>query len=59
LQLLDVDDEDMHKYIVREMMTLRRIRHPNIVQLIGLSKHESGMHTLEGLLRLPMTCSVK
>mmetsp|Transcript_8420 Transcript_8420/g.23739 ORF Transcript_8420/g.23739 Transcript_8420/m.23739 type:complete len:931 (+) Transcript_8420:88-2880(+) len=40
-QLLDVDDQDMHKYIVREMMTLRRIRHPNIVQLIGLSKHES------------------
>lgn len=32
-QLLDVDDEDMHKYIIREMLTLRRMRHPNIVQV--------------------------
>ena len=33
-QLLDVDDEDMHKYIEREMLTLRQMRHPNIIQVI-------------------------
>tara|TARA_R110002050_G_scaffold285280_1_gene434873 strand:+ start:412 stop:633 length:222 start_codon:yes stop_codon:yes gene_type:complete len=32
----DVDDEDMHKYIEREMLTLRQMRHPNIVQ-VGLA----------------------
>jgi hypothetical protein len=32
-QLLDVDDEDMHKYIEREMLTLRQMRHPNILQV--------------------------
>eukprot|EP00211_Chloroparvula_japonica_P006074 CAMPEP_0119119940 /NCGR_PEP_ID=MMETSP1310-20130426/1206_1 /TAXON_ID=464262 /ORGANISM="Genus nov. species nov., Strain RCC2339" /LENGTH=349 /DNA_ID=CAMNT_0007109399 /DNA_START=151 /DNA_END=1200 /DNA_ORIENTATION=- len=42
-QLLDVDDEDMHKYIEREMLTLRQMRHPNIVQMIGLCKHASGI----------------
>mmetsp|Transcript_11979 Transcript_11979/g.18229 ORF Transcript_11979/g.18229 Transcript_11979/m.18229 type:complete len:336 (-) Transcript_11979:59-1066(-) len=42
-QLLDVDDEDMHKYIEREMLTLRQMRHPNILQMIGLCKHQSGI----------------
>mmetsp|Transcript_30449 Transcript_30449/g.42014 ORF Transcript_30449/g.42014 Transcript_30449/m.42014 type:complete len:350 (+) Transcript_30449:139-1188(+) len=42
-QLLDVDDEDMHKYIEREMLTLRQMRHPNILQMIGLCKHASGI----------------
>ena len=32
----DVDDEDMHKYIEREMLTLRQMRHPNIVQVLLL-----------------------
>jgi len=43
-QLLDVDDEDMHKYLEREMITLRDMRHPNIVQLMGLCKHTSGLY---------------
>jgi len=37
-QLLDVDDKDMHKYIEREMATLRDMRHPNVVQFMGLSR---------------------
>eukprot|EP00010_Vexillifera_abyssalis_P003698 CAMPEP_0201553242 /NCGR_PEP_ID=MMETSP0173_2-20130828/19526_1 /ASSEMBLY_ACC=CAM_ASM_000268 /TAXON_ID=218659 /ORGANISM="Vexillifera sp., Strain DIVA3 564/2" /LENGTH=927 /DNA_ID=CAMNT_0047963879 /DNA_START=36 /DNA_END=2819 /DNA_ORIENTATION=- len=43
-QLLDIDDEDMHKYITREMLTLRDVRHPNVVQLMGLCKHASGIY---------------
>lgn len=43
-QLLDVDDADMHKYITREMLTLRDVRHPNVVQLMGLCKHSSGIY---------------
>jgi len=38
-QLLDVDDKDMHKYIEREMATLRDMRHPNVVQFMGLSRN--------------------
>jgi len=38
-QLLDVDDKDMHKYIEREMSTLRDMRHPNVVQFMGLCRH--------------------
>jgi len=37
-QLLDVDDKDMHKYIEREMSTLRDMRHPNVVQFMGLCR---------------------
>jgi Protein tyrosine and serine/threonine kinase len=43
-QLLDIDDQDMHKYITREMLTLRDVRHPNVVQLMGLCKHASGIY---------------
>ena len=43
-QLLDIDDADMHKYITREMLTLRDVRHPNVVQLMGLCKHSSGIY---------------
>jgi len=38
-QLLDVDDKEMHKYIEREMVTLREMRHPNVVQFMGLSRN--------------------
>lgn len=38
-QLLDVDDKDMHKYIEREMTTLKDMRHPNVVQFMGLCRH--------------------
>lgn len=40
-KLLDVDDEFMHKYIEREMAILKSLRHPNIVQFMGLSKHRN------------------
>jgi len=40
-QLLDVDDKDMHKYIEREMATLRDMRHPNVVQFMGLSRNST------------------
>jgi len=40
-QLLDVDDKDMHKYIEREMVTLRDMRHPNVVQFMGLSRNQT------------------
>lgn len=40
-KLLDVDDEFMHKYIEREMAILKSLRHPNIVQFMGLSKHHN------------------
>jgi len=43
-KLLDVDDEFMHKYIEREMGILRTLRHPNIVQFMGLSRHSSGLY---------------
>eukprot|EP01103_Thecamoeba_quadrilineata_P013212 TRINITY_DN359_c0_g1_i1.p1 TRINITY_DN359_c0_g1~~TRINITY_DN359_c0_g1_i1.p1 ORF type:complete len:339 (+),score=76.52 TRINITY_DN359_c0_g1_i1:99-1115(+) len=40
-QLLDVDDKEMHKYIEREMATLRDMRHPNVVQFMGLSRNHT------------------
>lgn len=43
-KLLDVDDEFMHKYIEREMGILRTLRHPHIVQFMGLCKHSSGLY---------------
>jgi LIM domain kinase 1 len=42
-QLYYVDDEDMQKYIEREMATLKGLRHPNIVQLLGLCKDDTGI----------------
>lgn len=43
-QLYYVDDDDMQKYIEREMVTLKGLRHPNIVQLLGLCKDSSGIY---------------
>jgi len=43
-QLLDVDDKDMHKYIEREMATLRDMRHPNVVQFMGLSRNVTDVY---------------
>jgi LIM domain kinase 1 len=43
-QLLDVDDKDMHKYIEREMQTLRELRHPNAVQFMGLSRNGTDVY---------------
>jgi len=43
-QLYYVKDEDMQKYIEREMATLKGLRHPNIVQLLGLCKDPSGIY---------------
>lgn len=45
-RLLDVDDKDMHKYIEREMAVLSEMRHPNIVQLLGLCKHSTGVYII-------------
>ena len=35
--LLDVDDEKMHKYLRREISTLKSLQHSNIVEFIGRS----------------------
>ena|SRR3990167_3941883 len=43
-QLLDVDDEKMHKYLTREIQTLKEIQHPNIVEYLGVCKHTSGLY---------------
>jgi len=43
-QLYYVEDDDMQKYIEREMATLKGLRHPNIVQLLGLCKDPSGIY---------------
>jgi len=43
-QLLDVDDKDMHKYIEREMATLRDMRHPNVVQFMGLCRNVTDVY---------------
>jgi LIM domain kinase 1 len=43
-QLYYVDDEDMQKYIQRELATLKGLRHPNIVQLLGLCKDDTGIY---------------
>jgi len=45
-QLLDVDDKDMHKYIEREMATLRDMRHPNVVQFMGLSRNHTDVYII-------------
>jgi len=45
-QLLDVDDKDMHKYIEREMATLRDMRHPNVVQFMGLSRNGTDVYII-------------
>jgi len=45
-KLLDVDDTFMHKYIEREMAILKSLRHPNIVQFMGLCKHSSGLYII-------------
>jgi LIM domain kinase 1 len=45
-QLLDVDDKDMHKYIEREMATLRDMRHPNVVQFMGLSRNVTDVYII-------------
>eukprot|EP01104_Vermistella_antarctica_P021201 TRINITY_DN941_c0_g1_i2.p1 TRINITY_DN941_c0_g1~~TRINITY_DN941_c0_g1_i2.p1 ORF type:complete len:387 (-),score=111.37 TRINITY_DN941_c0_g1_i2:105-1265(-) len=50
-RLLDVDDEDMHKYIERETVTLRDLRHPNVVQLLGLCKHQTGIFIVTEFVR--------
>lgn len=42
-KLFNVDDKMMQKYIQRELATLKNIRHPNVVQFMGLSKNESGI----------------
>jgi serine/threonine protein kinase len=43
-KLIDVDDENMHKYLQREVTSLKALRHPNIVEFIGLCKHQSGLY---------------
>ena len=43
-QLLDVGDEQMHKYLQREIETLRNIHHPNIVEFLGVCEHHSGLY---------------
>lgn len=43
-QLLDVGDEQMHKYLHREIETLRNIHHENIVEFLGVCEHHSGLY---------------
>eukprot|EP01103_Thecamoeba_quadrilineata_P003311 TRINITY_DN130_c0_g1_i2.p1 TRINITY_DN130_c0_g1~~TRINITY_DN130_c0_g1_i2.p1 ORF type:complete len:344 (+),score=94.01 TRINITY_DN130_c0_g1_i2:32-1063(+) len=45
-QLLDVDDKDMHKYIERETATLKDMRHPNVVQFMGLSRNHTDVYII-------------
>lgn len=40
-QLLDIGNTRMHKYIEREMSLLMSLRHPHIVQFMGLCKHDN------------------
>jgi len=40
-QLLDIGNTRMHKYIEREMSLLMSLRHPHIVQFMGLCKHNN------------------
>jgi len=72
-QLYYVDDEDMQKYIAREMSTLKGLRHPNIVQLLGLCKDSTGIYIVtefigggdlkaklkDNAVKLPWTLRVK
>jgi len=43
-KLFNHDDKKMQKYIQRELATLKNIRHPNVVQFMGLSIHTSGVY---------------
>ena len=43
-KLLDVDDENMHKYLQREIETLRGIHHEHIVEFLGVCEHQSGLY---------------
>jgi serine/threonine protein kinase len=42
-RLFDLDD-DMKIYLQRELNVLKQIRHPNIVQFLGLSKTHDGLY---------------
>merc|ERR1712137_777525 len=42
-RLLDLENKAMHKYIEREMCLLKTMRHPSIVQYMGMSKTEDNI----------------
>jgi len=44
-RLFDLDD-DMKIYLQRELNVLKQIRHPNIVQFLGLSKTDEGLYLI-------------
>jgi len=43
-KLLDVHDENMQKYLMREVFNLKALSHPNVVSFVGLCKHHSGLY---------------
>eukprot|EP00002_Diphylleia_rotans_P021020 TRINITY_DN4086_c0_g1_i9.p1 TRINITY_DN4086_c0_g1~~TRINITY_DN4086_c0_g1_i9.p1 ORF type:complete len:583 (-),score=171.43 TRINITY_DN4086_c0_g1_i9:525-2273(-) len=43
-------NDDEQKYLDREVMILKSIRHPNIVQLMGVCEHSSGLYLVTELL---------
>mmetsp|Transcript_23757 Transcript_23757/g.30261 ORF Transcript_23757/g.30261 Transcript_23757/m.30261 type:complete len:354 (-) Transcript_23757:76-1137(-) len=45
-KLLDIENKAMHKYIEREMSLLKTMRHPNIVQYMGMSKTDEDVYII-------------
>jgi len=45
-KLLDIENKAMHKYIEREMSLLKTMRHPNIVQFMGMSKTDEDVYII-------------
>jgi serine/threonine protein kinase len=43
-QLYDADNEIVQKLMVREVEILKSLRHPNVVQFMGLCNHETGVY---------------
>ena len=43
-KIVDIVDERLHKYYIREIQTLQDLHHPNIVKYIGLCKNTKGLY---------------
>jgi len=50
-KLIYPEDMDIQKYIDREMEVLRGMRHPNIVQLLGLCVHNDDLYLITDFLK--------
>jgi len=49
-KLLNIENKAMHKYIEREMSILKTMRHPNIVQYMGMSKTDEDVYIVTEFL---------